>query len=310
MQMFQINPEPAKWMEPVETIYQSLGGGKGTELTPKLPHLSEADGLFLGALVRTRRDNRPHGIITWASEVFKISRKGIYALGERIGERLYGGPMGSPSRASMSGVRGWIEVDKERIDRTILRAMFPGNVSIRATQQVVGEALGVKPSVGYISELRLEAGHRARAYLRQLDYKGTVYVIIGRDETYFGGMPILIILEPVSMTILLAEVCTDRQAETWGTGLQIIKEQGVRVEGLVEDMAQNYEKSQNLAGLSQAKVQKDTWHILRDCGNLRNQLEKTDSSLIRVNLSASTWLRMASFTVGEMASPSSKKRST
>ena len=48
MQMLQKNPEPAKWVEPVETIYQSLGGGKGTELTPKLPHLSEADALFLG----------------------------------------------------------------------------------------------------------------------------------------------------------------------------------------------------------------------------------------------------------------------
>ena len=275
MQMFQMNPEPAKWVEPVETIYQSLGGGKGTELTPKLPHLSEADALFLGALVRTPRESRPHGIITWASEVFNVSRKGIYELGERIEKRLYGGPVGSPSRASLSGRRGWVEVDKERIDRTILRGMFPGNTSIRATQQVVKEALGVQPSVGYISELRLEAGHRAREYLRQVDYKGTVYVIVGRDETYFGGMPVLIILEPVSMTILLAEVCVDRQAETWGAALHIVQEQGVTLKGLVEDMAQNYGKSQKVAGMSDVKVQKDTWHILRDGGNLRNQLEKT-----------------------------------
>ena len=204
-----------------------------------------------------------------------MSRKGIYKLGERIEERLYGGPVASPSRANMFGKRGWIEVDKSKIDRTILRTMFPGNVSIRATQQVVEEALGVEPSVGYISELRLEAGHRAREYLRQVDYKGTVYVIVGRDETYFSGMPVLIILEPVSMTILLAEVCVDRQAETWGAALHIVQEQGVTLKGLVEDMAQNYGKSQKVAGMSDVKVQKDTWHILRDCGNLRNQLEKT-----------------------------------
>jgi hypothetical protein len=43
---------PVSWPEPIETVYQSLCGGPGSSLTPKLPHLREWDALFLAGLVR------------------------------------------------------------------------------------------------------------------------------------------------------------------------------------------------------------------------------------------------------------------
>lgn len=272
---------PISWEGPIERVYQSLGYGARGDLTPKLPHLSESDGLFLGALARMPRDSRPHGIITWASWAFKLSRKSIYALGERIGARMHGCgecramSQASPSRAECFNAEPVVVVTRERLKRVILRSMFPGNASIRPTQAILQEALDQSRSVGYISELRLEAGRKARQVLRQLDYSGIKSVIVGRDETYFLGQPVLMIIEPVSSAILLAEVCADRQAETWGAALQIVKEQGMSIEGLIEDMARNYGKSQKLADLSDATVQKDPWHLMRDSAMVLTKLEKS-----------------------------------
>ena len=269
------------WASPIETIYQSLAGGRSSSLTPKLPHLTESDALFLGGLVRMPKESRPHGIITWASGAFQVSRTSIYALGERLGTRLFGEPSREresnpcPSRAEMLNLGKVIVVTPERLNRTILRATFPRNVSIRPTQDVLQEALGESRSVGYISELRVEAGLKARQVLRQLDYSHIKYVQVGRDETFFLGAPVLMVIEPVSGAILLAEVCADRQADTWGTMLQIVRDQGMSIEGLIEDMARNYEKSQKLADLSDARVQKDTWHLMRDSAQLLTALEKS-----------------------------------
>ena len=39
------------WPEPMESVWQSLAGGGPTPLAPKLPHLSLADVLFIGAVI-------------------------------------------------------------------------------------------------------------------------------------------------------------------------------------------------------------------------------------------------------------------
>ena len=69
------------WPEPLETIWQSLPSGSGTTLAPKLRHLSDWEALCLAPLPLIPRDRRPHGIITWAAEMFAVSRPSIYALG-------------------------------------------------------------------------------------------------------------------------------------------------------------------------------------------------------------------------------------
>lgn len=273
---------PVYWPGQIETVYQSLCGGVGGSLTPKLPHLTDSDALFLGALVGMPRANRPHGIITWASEAFHVSRKSIYALGERIEKRLFGDAQASAEIEAKSSLSGSemrngdkaIVVTDERLRRTLLRATFPGNVSIRPTQEILQEALDETKSTGYISELRKEAGLKARQVLRNLDYSGVGSVIVGRDETFYLGPPILTVIEPVSSMILFAEVCGDRKAETWGTVLEIVEDQGITIKGLIEDMARNYEKSQELAALSDVEVQKDPWHLLRDSTLLLTTLEK------------------------------------
>ena len=98
-------------------------------------------------------------------------------------------------------------------------------------------------------------------------------VIAARDETFFQGSPLLLVIDPVSTTILFAQVTDDRKADTWGAALLIAQEQGVTIGGLVEDMARMYGKSQEEAELA-LPVQKDVWHIERDGAQVLRDLER------------------------------------
>lgn len=122
----------------------------------------------------------------------------------------------------------------------ILTALFPGNASIRPTQEILQEAFGEQRSVGHISTLRLEAGRKAGEVLPQINYAPLGPVIALRDETFFQGRPMLLLVDPVSTTIMAAHVCADCQADTWGTILLMAEEQGVSLTGLTEDMAKMY----------------------------------------------------------------------
>lgn len=270
----------ALWPEPLETLFQSLPSGPSTPLAPKLPHLSGWEALNLGMLTLLPRESRPHGIITWAAEQFNLSRTSMYALGRRIEARLLSHPEEGKGLTSDSGEvessaeTNWIEVTPERLERTVLAATFPGNVSIRATQELLATAFEQRLSIGRISELRLEAGRRAGRVLAGLDYSSVESVIVGRDETFFQDYPLLLVIEPVSSAILLLLACEDRQAETWGAALELVQEQGASIAGLVEDMARTYGKSQKLADLSEVSVQKDVWHLLRDGAQVKRDLER------------------------------------
>jgi len=58
------------WPESIETVYQRLGGGDGSGIAPKLPHLGMGDILFMSSIMALPREQRPWGIVTWLSEVF------------------------------------------------------------------------------------------------------------------------------------------------------------------------------------------------------------------------------------------------
>jgi hypothetical protein len=261
------------WPEPIEQSWQimpamSVRTSIAEELASKMPHLRLADILFLAAVVNV--SERPYGVITWLADFYRISRVSVYALGERVIERL------------TRPVEQWVlpettekeEVTRARLDRTILTALFPGNASIRPTQNILQEAFDEQRSVGYISTLRLEAGRKAGEVLSQIDYAPLGPVIALRDETFFQGRPMLLLVDPVSTTILAAHVCADRQADTWGIILLMAEEQGVSLTGLTEDMAKMYAKSLKLAGMSEKPQQKDTWHIERDGSSVRRVLER------------------------------------
>lgn len=266
----------ALWPAPMEQAWQMLPGGPGTELAPRMPHLSLADALFIGAVTNIPGYRRPRGAITWLAEVFGISRVSVYALGDRIKQRLQA-PV-QPVRLAEAPTEPrpdqGITVTANRLARTLLTATFPGNVSIRPIQEILREALDQSRSVGWISQLRLEAGRQAGQVLRQIDTSPLGPQIVVRDETFFQGQPILMVIDPVSTTILLALVCDDRQGDTWGLALLLAQDQGATIVGLVEDMARFYRKSQQVVEMDDVAVQKDPWHLQRDGSKVRLYLEK------------------------------------
>lgn len=260
------------WTEPLESTWQLLGGEAAGELAPKLPHLGLADIVFMSLVMLLPRVERPWGIVTWMAEVFCLSRPALYALTERVKQRLLTKPEAAVLLPAATQAPP-IGVTANRLARTVLTISLPCKAAIRPLRQALQEAFDQTRSVGWISQLLTEAGQKAGAILRKVDASPLGTVIVVRDETFIQSQPLLLVVEPVSSTILLAEVCTDRQAETWAAALLLVQERGVTLGGIVEDMARMYQKSQKEAGLK-LSVQKDVWHIERDGGKVLRQLER------------------------------------
>lgn len=258
------------WPEPLESTWQLLGGEKASELAPKLPHLGLSDILFLSTVLSIDRSERPWGIVTWLSEVFAVSRPGLYALAQRVLARLQAEV---PPPGLIGADATTVEVTPTRLARTVLTATCPGKMAIRPLQHLLDETFDQSRSVGWISELVSAAGREAGQVLARQDTSALRQVIVARDETFFQNWPLLLVIEPVSATILLAQACPDRQADTWGAALLLAQDQGATISGMVEDMARMYPKSQQEADL-ELPVQKDLWHIQRDGGRVRHDLER------------------------------------
>jgi hypothetical protein len=267
------------WTEPMETTRQWLATGPSVPGS-KIPHLSVADQLFVAAVAAIPRPVRPWGAITWLSSEFQISRPTIYDLGERAArglKRSVGGrpakaqtvaaPMEAPSRDHT------ITVTANRIARTALTMAFPGKAALRPMQVCLESAFDQTRSLGTLSELLTQAGERAGGILAEINHSSLGSVIVLRDETYFQDWPILLVIEPVTTTILLGVVSEDAQAETWGAALLVSQDGGAHIRGLVEDMARMYPKSQELAEIEVA-VQKDTWHVEKWGSKVRRDLER------------------------------------
>jgi len=258
------------WPEPFESTWQLLGGTYDHDLAPKLPHLGIADILFMTTIMSLPRQQRPWGIATWMSQVFALSRPALYALTKRVEQRLSPiiEPLSLPAPENEVPI-----VTTPRLARTVLAASLPGKMAIRPLRHVLTEAFDQTRSIGWISQLLTTAGHKAGHVLHHIDTSPLGTVIVARDETFFQGSPLLLVIDPVSTTILFAQVTDDRKADTWGAALLIAQEQGVTIGGLVEDMARMYDKSQEEASLD-VPVQKDIWHIERDGSQILLDLER------------------------------------
>jgi len=269
----QVVESDISWPQPMESMYQLLGGGEATEIAPKLPHLGMADVLFMALVICLPKGSRPWGIVTWMAWSFQLSRPSIYALAERVQERLTKPEAQAIGLLSGGEQTKGLEVTPERLARTVLTAAFPGKIALRPMQQLLGEAFDESRSIGWLSELLTGAGQRAGEILEQIDTSPLGSVICVRDETFFQGLPLLHIIDPLSMTLLCSVVAPDRQADTWAITLLDVESRGVTLVGLVEDMARMYPASLQAAE-SEAQVQKDVWHIEREGGQLQRDLER------------------------------------
>jgi hypothetical protein len=265
----------SSWPKAIEASWQSTGSSPRTDvagnLAPKLPHLGLSDILLIASLVHM--PSRPHGLITWLANYYQISRVSAYDLAARVNARLLPPPQPAMLVAPEPTIAAEA-VSKARLDRTILATLLPGKAAIRPTQVILQEAFSTTRSVGYINDLRLTAGRRAGEKLAAVDYSKLGPVLVLRDETYFHEKPILVLVEPVTTTIVGIHACNDRQAKTWAAALLQAQKQGVKIAGVVEDMAKMYPKSLAMADMEEVPQQKDIWHLLREGQRRRRIVER------------------------------------
>ena len=273
------------WAERVETPWPWLTTG-GSVPGSKVSHLSVTDELFIAAVVNTPRPLRPWGTITQLAGMFQVSRPTLYDLGRRAAEGLQRSVGGRPAKAQPAPAEAIcnradsLVVTPQRIARTALTMSFPGKMALRPMRQCLEEAFAQTRALGTLSELFTQAGQRAGHILTAMDYRPLGPVIVLRDETYFQDWPILLVIEPLTSTILLGVVSADAQAETWGASLLVSQDSGAQLKGLVEDMARMYPKSQTLAEM-EIPVQKDVWHVESWGSKVRRTLEKQALAALR-----------------------------
>jgi hypothetical protein len=169
----------------------------------------------MSSVMKIPRQERPWGMVTWMADLFRLSRPALYSLSECVSERKRSPAVTAGLSTGLATVNS-IEVTANRLARTVLTASLPGKMAIRPLRWLLAEAFDQSRSVGWINELCRQAGGRAGQILRQVDTSPLGIVIAARDETFFHRQPLLLVIEPVSTTILLAEVSDDRQADTWG----------------------------------------------------------------------------------------------
>ena len=94
-----------------------------------------------------------------------------------------------------------------------------------------------------------------------------------RDELFVGREPILLMVEPHSLTITGLYAPADREAETWGCVLLFTQDRRVQIKGLAEDNCIPYAASCELAQLD-AAIQKDVWHPMEDVRKVIRDVER------------------------------------
>jgi hypothetical protein len=281
MTVYTITQLPARvnWPEPIEQIWQVLPGNTQSLPGWKRPDLGLSERLFIASILNLPKDRRYWGIITWLSDVMDVSRPTLYAIGRWAKAALIPTPVSPMLTASHDQDAGsssnekMITVTSNRIKRTALTLLFPGGVSDRSAEVCLQMAFDQSRSSGFLSALAHEAGARAGEILQQVDHSVMGAVVQARDELFVGRDPILLMVEPHSLTITGLYASDNRDAETWGCVLLFTQDRRVQIKGLAEDGCIPYAASCKAAKLD-AAIQKDVWHPLNDVRKVIHDLER------------------------------------
>lgn len=189
-----------------------------------------------------------YGEITRLARAYRVSRWFVYALLWQLTDWC-----AAPSSAPP--LPRYTQTD---VDRHILLLRMVGRCSLESLASICAELGLPVHSVGYISQ-RLTAF--AQALPQELP-AGTPLQWVLSDEIFTGGQPILITMEPRSLTILKIELATDREATTWQQHWQALIAAGL-LEQVASDRGTGLVKGCALSGLTHHP---DLFHLLHPLG--------------------------------------------
>jgi hypothetical protein len=271
--------ESPNWGRPIEPIWQMLACPQEKHTGWKRGDVGVSDRLFIGAVVNLGKEQRPWGVMQWMADGYQISRPTLYAIGARTKAGLLSpraqarGVAEEPAQEARQRTGKTVTVTRNRIIRTALTMQFPGGITERSSEDCLQAAFDEGRSPAFISSIVQEAGKRAGTILAGVDHTAMGSVMQARDELFVGRTPILLMVEPCSLTITGLYATADRDAETWGCVLLLTQDRGVQIQGLAEDNCIPYGASCKLAQLD-AAIQKDVWHPLEDVRKVIQDIER------------------------------------
>jgi hypothetical protein len=275
------------WPEPIEQTWQVLPGYGQSLPGWKRGDLGLSERLFIGAVMNLPKERRRWGLITWLAGMLNVSRPTLYSIGEWTRTGLLPAPVlpmltaDKDDEPASSNDGKMVTVTSNRIKRMALTLMFPGGVSDRSAEDCLRVAFDESRSPAFLSALAHEAGKRAGDILQRVDHSVLGEVVQARDELFVGREPILLMVEPHSLTITGLYASDNRDAETWGCVLLFTQDRQVRIKGLAEDGCIPYEASCKAAKLD-AAIQKDVWHPLEDVRKVIHDLEREAYQKLKV----------------------------
>jgi len=267
------------WMAPIEPIWQMLPVSEASYAGWKRPDLGVSERLFIGAVVNLPKDQREWGVIQWLADVYQTSRPTLYAIGTKTKTGLLShraqpsAPAPLKPGAVDKRLQKTVALTRNRMLRTALTLLFPGGVSERSAADCLQAAFDEGRSPAFMSGLIHEAGRRAGEILQSVDHSPLGRVVQARDELFVGRDPILLMVEPHSLTITGLYAPADREAETWGCVLLFTQDRRVQIQGLAEDNCIPYAASCKLAQVD-AAIQKDVWHPLEEVRKVIREVER------------------------------------
>ena len=219
---------------------------------------------------------RKWGLVAELSRRYGVSRTILYEMRDRalagLVQALH------PRDPGRSAQTSTLTVDKAFIDRTIaILPMLKG--SVRDIRLGLDLILGVRRSVGYISQRLSVAGDQATAY--NLGITIPLPVLGEADEIFQGRKPCLTLVDGRSFLVLNLTPAESRDATTWGLTYLDLVERGVQFHDLACDGGTGLRAGVREAELA-IPLRPDLFHILRDAHRLTQRLERAAYKAIKI----------------------------
>ena len=247
--------------------------------------------------------DRPWGEVVGMAEEYDLSRTTIYDIAERVRvlfEPRVSGPVPCLKNILPCVVQPQTTDPEEPLSpeqadtllhRLILTSIFPGGVTMRPLEEILEEVPLPGRSAPTIWRIVSAEGAKANHILSQIDYRDIALpqVLVAIDETFFDGQPILLVVEPVSLSICDFYVPPDGDyaSATWEPLLLLLQEdQHLPIYGGLGDGATAYPGTLQEIMQQAQRFSEDVFHTLHDLGTLRRKLEASAYRAFRAEYQA------------------------
>lgn len=233
----------------------------------QLAHLDLSTRMELAFLMLN--PERSWGQVTDLAREHGVSRKFLYELQEKasivLAEAL------QPQAAGRRPNRRQLVIDEAFVQRAIAACMSIVPGTVRTVQMLLDLLLGVRRSVGYISQRAQELGAAAQTYQQGLSLP--IPVLAEADEIFQGHKPCLTLVDGRSFLVLSLSVQSHRDETTWGSLLLDVQKQGVHLVDVASDGAKGIQAGVKAVSLM-IPLRPDLFHLIREAHRTTQRLEK------------------------------------